>query len=119
MAINIFQKHFRNQEETITKGKCRDLIAEAYQGLEMFDEASVYIRENQELHANSVKTYILLMRDALHNKRFTEIRKAEIRAEEILDKLNPSVPGDFLGQCFREQIIDVMKATCQVKNIPI
>jgi hypothetical protein len=59
------------------------------------------------------------MSNALHSKRFNEIRSAEIRAEEIIDTLNPPIPGDFVGKCFRDQIIYVMNFTYQVKNIPI
>jgi hypothetical protein len=93
-------------------------MAEAYQELAHLEEAAVFIRDNLEMHNDSIKTYILLMQDALYGQRFNNMRKAGLKAEEIMARLNPSISGDFIRQYFRNQVIDVINETYQVKNIP-
>jgi hypothetical protein len=88
-ARNIFERHLRKENESLLKGQCRNIMAQVYQGLDMYEDASKFIQENLDLHQKSGKIYNLLMRDALHCKRFNEIRSAGIRAEEIIDTLNP------------------------------
>jgi hypothetical protein len=83
-ARNIFERHLRKDDESIIKGQCRDVMADPYQGFDKIEETSKFIQKKMELLQNSVKTYKLLMRDALHCNRFNEIRSAGIRAEEII-----------------------------------
>jgi hypothetical protein len=59
-------------------------MAEAYQGMENFDEAEKLIKDNLKLHSNNIQTLILQMRDALHGKKYTEIREAGLKAEELM-----------------------------------
>jgi hypothetical protein len=94
-------------------------MAEAYQGMEQFEEAAILIRENLEYHSNNIQALILQMRDALHGKRYSEIREAGVKAEDLIAKYGKPIEGDFIGQSFRNQIIDMMNATYQIKNIPI
>jgi hypothetical protein len=75
-ARNIFEK-VRDKNESRIKSKCRNIMAEAYQGMEQFEEEAILIKDNLELHSNNIQTLILQMRDALHGGRFAEIREAE------------------------------------------
>jgi hypothetical protein len=59
------------------------------------------------------------MRDSLHGGRFAEIREAGMKAEDLMARYAKPIEGDFIGQNFRNQIIDVMNATYQIKNIPL
>jgi hypothetical protein len=94
-------------------------MAEAYQGMEQFEEAAMLIKENVELHSNNIQTLILQMKDALHDKRYSEIRKAGFKTEDLMARYAKPIEGDFIGQSFRNQIIDVTNPTYQTKNIPI
>jgi hypothetical protein len=75
----------------------RDIMAEVYQGQSQFEEVAVYIRDNLEIHSNSIKTFILVMRVALHAQRFKDIGKTGLKAEERKEKLDTRIPGDFIG----------------------
>jgi hypothetical protein len=74
-ARNIFEKA-RDKSESKIKSKCRNIMAEAYQGMEQFDEAAMLIKDNLEMHSNNIQTLILQMRNSLHGGRFAEIREA-------------------------------------------
>jgi hypothetical protein len=117
-ARNIYEK-IRNKGESRIKSRCRNVMAEAYQGMEQFEEAAILIRENLEYHSNNIQALILQMRDTLHGKRYSEIRKAGLKAEDLMARYGKQIEGDFMGESFRNQIIDVMNATYQIKNIPI
>jgi hypothetical protein len=94
-------------------------MAEAYQGMQQFEEAAMLIKDNLEMHSNNIQTLILQMRDSFHGGRFAEIREAGMKAEDLMARNAKSIEGDFIGQNFRNQIIDVMNATYQIKNIPM
>jgi hypothetical protein len=62
IARNIFEK-VRDKSESKIKSKCRNIMAEAYQGMEQFDETAMFIKDNLEMHSNNIQTLILQMRD--------------------------------------------------------
>jgi hypothetical protein len=42
-----------------------------------------------------------------------------MKAEDLMARYAKPIEGDFISQSFRNQIIDVMIATYQIKNMPI
>jgi hypothetical protein len=73
-----------NGKEDETKLKCRNILAEAYQKTEMWEEASYFTAESLKCHPKDVKTLILALMEALHCRNWAWIRYHGGVAEDIL-----------------------------------
>jgi hypothetical protein len=59
------------------------------------------------------------MRETLHRIKFQEVRSAGITAEDLIAKFYSPDFGDFISESFRNQIIEFINASYQIKNVPI
>jgi hypothetical protein len=117
-ANQIWEK-IRDRNENVTKKLCRNILAEAYQREDNFDVGGAFTKENYRCYNNDLRTIICIMCQALHKNQVLNLRKYGNQAEDILINKTRKEKGDFVWQHFRCEIIDIINAAIQRKNINI
>jgi hypothetical protein len=113
-AQKVWLKIKENGIENKLKEECRNVISEALQGLEQFDEAEQFNVQNISCHNKSIRAHIIAMRNAVHNKRWDKVKEEVNLTDMFIAKLEKPEKGDFVGNMFRNQMIDVMNHTNQL-----
>jgi hypothetical protein len=113
-AQKVWLKIKENGVENRLKEECRNVISEALQGLEQFDEAEQFNVQNISCHNKSIRAHIIAMRNAVHNKRWDKVKEEENLTDLFIAKLEKPEKGDFVGNMFRNQMIDIMNHTNQL-----
>jgi hypothetical protein len=84
------------------------------QGLEKFEEAGEFNKQNIACHNNSIRAHIIAMRNEVHNRRFDIVKEEANLADMYIAQLRKPEERDFVGSMFRNQMIDIMNQTNQL-----
>jgi DNA primase large subunit len=103
-----------NGIENKLKEECRNTISKALQGLEQFEEAEEFNKQNISCYGKSIRAHIIAMRNAVHNKRFDIVQDEASKADQYIAQLKKPEEEDFVGSMFRNQMKDIMNQTNQL-----
>jgi hypothetical protein len=113
-AQKVWNRIKENGLENKLKEDGRNVISEALQGLEQFEEAAEFNKQNISCHNKSIRAHIIAMRNTVHNKRWDLVKEEVNTADLYIAQLRKPEEGDFIGSMFRNQMIDVMNQTNQL-----
>jgi isopenicillin N synthase-like dioxygenase len=117
-ANEIWQKIKENGLEDEPKKNCRNILTEGYQGEDNWEDAAIFNQENLKAHANDMKTLILALRDAIHGRRFEEIRDKVTTAEQVLNNIVLKEEGNEVYLHYRKELLEMIYLTNHMKGCP-
>jgi hypothetical protein len=118
-ANRVWEQIKENSKEDETKKQCRNIMTEALQKEENWEDAGHFNRENLKCHMNDMRTLILALRDALHCKNFSYIRTHGPIAEDVLNNIVKKLDGNEVWNYYRRELIEIINLTNSMNNVNI